>query len=119
LLKKVGDREDSFGYAWRDVFRFALLIEGVASDVIVYWQKRESLDELERWDVALKKINAGLSHRQALREGGYPEDQIEQILAERKEEADSGLFYARAPQTRVNTSADETTPKDTTNGTNA
>lgn len=113
LLKKVGDREDAFGYAWRDLFRFALKIEGINSDVIVYWQKRESLDEIERWDVALKKINAGLSHRQALREGGYPEDQIEQILAERKDEADSGLFYQRAPQTRVNPNADETTPKET------
>jgi hypothetical protein len=116
LLKKVADREAAFGYAWRDVFRFALRIEGVSSDVIVYWKAIESLDELERWDVTLKKINAGLSHRQALREGGYPEDQIEQILAEREQEAASGLFYQRAPQTRVNPSADETTPKDITDG---
>lgn len=112
LMKKVSDRKDAFGYAWRDVFRFALRIEGISSDVVVYWKEVEALDELERWDVALKKINAGLSHRQALREGGYPEDQIEQIMAEREAEAAAGLYYQRAPQTRVNTSADETTPKD-------
>jgi hypothetical protein len=113
LLKKVADREAAFGYAWRDLFRFVLKIDGIASGVIVYWKQIESLDELERWDVTLKKINAGLSHRQALREGGYPEDQIEQIMAERKGEADAGLFYQRSPQTRVNVSNDETTPKDT------
>jgi hypothetical protein len=113
LLKKVADREMSFGYTWRDVFRFVLVIEGIKSDVQVYWKTHESLDELERWDVALKKINAGLSHRQALREGGYSADQVEQIMSERKEEADAGLFYARAAQTRVNTDHDETTPKET------
>jgi hypothetical protein len=114
LLKKVADRESAFGYGWREVFRFALKIEGINSGVIVYWKAIESLDELERWDVALKKINAGLSHRQALREGGYPDDQIEQIMTEREAEAAAGLYYQRAPQARVNVSSDETTPKDTT-----
>src|SRR5690606_22399074 len=66
LLKKIADREESFGYTWRDIFRFVLRIEGIRSGVQVFWQTHESLDELERWDVALKKINAGLSHRQAL-----------------------------------------------------
>ena len=117
LLKKVADREESFGYTWRDLFRFCLKAEGINSDVTVYWTPIESLDELERWDVALKKINSGLSHRQALREGGYTPDEVDRIMEERKAEADAGLFYQRSPQTRVNTSADETTPKDV--GTNA
>jgi len=112
LLKKVADREAAFGYGWRDLFRFCLKVEGIKSEVIVYWKPVESLDELERWDVTLKKINAGLSHRQALLEGGYPADEVERIMAERAAEAESGLFYQRAPQTRVNTSADETTPKE-------
>lgn len=120
LLKKVADREVSFGFTWREIFRFCLKIEGMKQDVMVYWKAVESLDELERWDVALKKINAGLSHRQALREGGYPEDQIEQIIEERAKEREEGLMYQRkdgsmdrAPQTRVTPSNDETTPKDT------
>jgi hypothetical protein len=111
LLKKVADRETSFGYTWRDVFRFVLQIEQIPSRVQVYWKAHESLDELERWDVALKKINAGLSHRQALREGGYSDEQVEQIMAEREAEAAAGLYYQRSPQTRVNTNHDETTPK--------
>lgn len=118
LLKKVLDREASFGQTWRELFRFVLKIEGVSSDVQVFWKAVESLDELERWDVALKKINSGLSHRQALREGGYSEEAIEQILAERKEELETqGSFYARKdgsldrkPEVRVNVSQDETQP---------
>ena len=113
LLKKINDREQSFGYTWRDVFRFVLKIEGIRSGVQVFWKTHESLDELERWDVALKKINSGLSHRQALREGGYSEEQIEQIMSERQEEAKAGLYYSRAPQTRVNTNQDETQPVET------
>ena len=108
LLKKIDDREASFGYAWRDLFRFILRVEGIKSDVAVYWKTIESLDELERWDVALKKINSGLSHRQALREGGYSEPEIEKIMAERQVEAEAGLLYQRAPQTRVNVSNDKT-----------
>lgn len=115
LLKKVADREEAFGYAWRDLFRFCLKVEGIKSDVTVYWTPVESLDEMERWDVTLKKINAGLSHRQALLEGGYPAEQVDRIMEERKAEADAGLFYQRAPQTRVNVSNDETTPKVTDN----
>ena len=108
LLKKINARESSFGYTWREVFRFVLRMEGIKSDVQVFWQTHESLDELERWDVSLKKINAGLSHRQALREGGYSEEQIEKIMEERQQEAAAGLYYQRAPQTRVNTNEDET-----------
>lgn len=115
LLKKVADREAAFGYAWRDLFRFCLKVEGINSDVTVYWKTIESLDEPERWDVTLKKINAGLSHRQALLEGGYPAEEVDRIMAERQAEAESGLFYQRAPQTRVNVSNDETTPKETDN----
>lgn len=114
LLKKVQDRQVAFGSGWRDLFRFVLKIEGINSGVTVYWKALESLDELERWDVTLKKINSGLSHRQALREGGYPEEEIDKIIAERKLERSEGLMYQRndgsmdrAPQTRVNTSDNE------------
>lgn len=108
LLKKVADREASFGATWREIFRFVLKVEGIKADVQVFWTAVESLDELERWDLILKKINSGLSHAQALREGGYDEDKIPQIMAERQAEMENGLFYQRAPQARVNTNHDET-----------
>lgn len=110
LLKKVSDREASFGATWREIFRFILKVEGIKADVQVFWKAIESLDELERWDLILKKINSGLSHRQALREGGYADDQIEKIMEERNLEAEAGSFYKRAPQTRVSTTNNDTLP---------
>ena len=103
LLKKIAARQMSIGYSWRDVFKFCLAIEGIKSDVVVTWTTHESLDELERWDVAAKKVNVGLSQRQALREGGYTEDQIEKIVEERMYEDEIGqTAYRRAARTDVN-----------------
>lgn len=108
LLKKIEDRQRLFGYGWSQVYEFALKIMGIKSKVAVYWKTIDAMDETERWDVALKKINSGLSHRQALREGGYTDEEIEKIMAERQQEQQEGLYYQRAPQTRVNTAHDET-----------
>lgn len=119
LLKKVHDREMSFGYSWRDVFRFVLKLDGINSNVVVVWKTHESLDELERWDVTLKKINSGLSQRQALREGGYTEEQITQIMKERDEEAAKGQLYQRAPQARVDPNNNNTYPLAPPNATDA
>lgn len=108
LLKKVAERQLHLGYTWSKLYEFALKVEGINARVTVYWQTNESLDELERWDVALKKINAGLSHRQALREGGYSEPEINKIMEERDEEAENAQYYQRRPVVRVNTEHDET-----------
>lgn len=108
LLKKIEDRQRLFAYTWSELYEFALKIMGIESRVSIYWQTIDAMDETERWDIALKKINSGLSHRQALREGGYAESEIEKIMAERKAEQAEGLYYTRAPQTRVNESNDET-----------
>jgi hypothetical protein len=101
LLKKIGDRQQSFGATWRDLFRFILKVEGINSDVTVNWHSPEAMDGLDQWDVILKKVNAGLSHRQALREGGYDEELIEKIMTERAQEAAEGSYYQRKPEARV------------------
>ena len=108
LLKKVADRQTSFGATWREVFAFVLKIEGITTRLEVKWDLVESLDALGQWDVMLKKINAGLSHRQALREAGYEESDIERIMAERAQEAAEGAYYQRDPQARVSTEDNET-----------
>lgn len=110
LLKKIEDRQRLLGYTWAQLYEFALEIMGVKAQVTIYWSTIDAMDESERWDVALKKINSGLSHRQALREGGYSDEQIEKIMEERSQEQAEGLYYQRAPQARVNVSNDETTP---------
>lgn len=108
LLKKVADRQTSFGTTWRELFMFILKIEGISARIEVKWDLVESMDALGQWDVMLKKINAGLSHRQALREAGYEETDIERIMAERAQEAQEGAYYQRDPQARVSTNDNET-----------
>ena len=71
LLKKVQDRQVSFGNAWRDMFRFILSVEGIESDVEVKWQAVESMDSLDAWEVAVKKRVVGVSLEQVLVEMGY------------------------------------------------
>lgn len=107
LLKKVADRQTSFATTWRELFKFVLKIEGLTANLEIKWDLVESLDALGQWDVMLKKINAGLSHRQALREAGYEEKEIERIMAERSQEAAEGAYYQRKPEARVSTEDNE------------
>lgn len=107
LLKKVADRQTSFGVTWREIFNFILKVEEIVATVDVKWALVESMDALGQWDVMLKKINAGLSHRQALREAGYAESEIEKIMEERAMEAAEGSYYQRKPEARVSTDDNE------------
>lgn len=79
LLKKVKDRQQAFGAAWRDLFRFALKINGIESDVQVRWHAVESIDSLDTWTVAQKKKEVGLPIEQILAEMGYDSEVIEEI----------------------------------------
>jgi len=71
LMKKVEDRQISFGSAWRDLFRFMLRIEGINSDVEIKWQQVETMDSLDAWEVAVKKRLVGVNLEQVLVEMGY------------------------------------------------
>lgn len=81
LLKKVEDRQISFGNTWRDLFRFVLGIEGINSDVQVKWHAVESMDSLDAWEVAVKKRVVGVSLEQVLIEMGY-DLEVAQRIAE-------------------------------------
>lgn len=107
LMKKVGDRQVSFGVTWRELFNFVLKAEGLSARLEVKWNIVESMDTLDEWDVMLKKINAGLSHAQALREQGYEEEDIKRILSERQAEKAAGIEYERSPEVRTSTADNE------------
>lgn len=110
LLKKVADRQTSFGVTWREIFKFILKVEGYSPRLEVKWDLVESMDALGQWDVMLKKRNAGLSMRQVLREQGYEENDIERIMQERLDEMalDGNTSYGRsAPAVRVSTEDNE------------
>lgn len=80
LIKKIQDRQMSFGSAWRSMFRFVLSIEGIDSDVQVKWQPAESLASLDAWEVAVKKRVVGVSLEQVLIEMGYDAVLAKQIV---------------------------------------
>ena len=81
LIKKVNDRQASFGSTWRDVYRFCLLIEGIESDVQVKWKPSESMDPLDAWEMATRKKLVGVSPYQIFLEMGY-DSEIAQTMAD-------------------------------------
>jgi hypothetical protein len=83
LLKKVQDRQITFGSTWQDLARFILRIEGVAdyNAVTVKWNNLESMDSLDAWEVAVKKRVVGVSLEQVLIEMGYDPDLAAEIAA--------------------------------------
>lgn len=84
LMKKVEDRQISFGNAWRDMFRFILGIEGIQSSVEIKWKSVESMDSLDAWEVAVKKRVVGVSLDQILLEMGYDSEIAAKIVAEQQ-----------------------------------
>jgi hypothetical protein len=83
LLKKVQDRQITFGSTWQDLMRFILRVEGVAdyNAVTVKWNNLESMDSLDAWEVAVKKRVVGVSLEQVLIEMGYEPELAREIAA--------------------------------------
>jgi len=108
LLKKVRARAASFGQTWKEIFAFILKAENINAKVEITWGEMESQDEGARWDVAIKKRNAGVSIAQTLREAGYDEDEIPGILEEARAEREAGLSATYERATRVSTEDSET-----------
>lgn len=107
LIKKTERRKGSFGQTWRELFRFVLKASDVSGDAQVEWEEVESLDELERWDLALKERNAGLSIQQVMRERGYDEEIITRVMEEAKQERESGTAAGYERAVRVQPDNDE------------
>lgn len=81
FIKMVRYLQMSFGSTWRQVFEFVLAIMDVNNDGIqVNWAPPQSAGDQEFWDVAEKKIRAGVPVRQILLEAGYTADQVDEWL---------------------------------------
>jgi len=77
FVKKVRNRQLSYGGTWRDLFAFALRIMGITGvDVSVLWAPPHTVDDEAGWKTILLKIEAGVPFDQAMREAGYTEDEI-------------------------------------------
>ena len=78
LIKKVRDRQQSFGNTWKEVFTFALKVLGVTGvNVDVRWASPQSLDDKDAWEAAAAKHAAGVPLKQILMEMGYSEAQAD------------------------------------------
>jgi SPP1 family phage portal protein len=94
LTKKVRDRQRSFGATWRELFRFALRVEGIVTDIQVKWAGVESIDSTDMWNIAMVKKNIGIPLKIILMDMGYDEE-IAQEIADEAEAAKA----AATPQT--------------------
>ncbi|MFF7555533.1 phage portal protein [Streptomyces olivaceus] len=81
LVKKVRNRQLSFGSTWREVFSFILKAGGFMEDVQVHWKPVETFDTKEAMEIAYKKIQIGIPLEQVAAEMGYDAALVAQWIA--------------------------------------
>jgi SPP1 family phage portal protein len=96
LTKKVRDRQLSFGQTWREVFKFALKIEGIDADVQVKWNSPESMDTTDAWNIAAIKKGMGISLVTILTEMGYDTQIAEEIAKDAEASTAAGNMTTAA-----------------------
>lgn len=85
LVKDVEDLQRSFGETWESAMALALRADGVSAveGLEAVWGDPETRNEKDQVDtLAVKVEKLGVSKRQALRELGYDEDAIQEMLDE-------------------------------------
>ena len=92
LVKKCKERIARFDPMWRRLFAFLCLLQGVEvaeRDLVVQWANPETVQPLQEAqtakanaDVVAAKKDIGISQRQAIRELGYTDEQIDRMDAE-------------------------------------
>lgn len=90
FLKKVQDRQTSFGQVWEDALALALRMSGPAhaeaARLFVEWEDPAPASVKERLDALLVKKELGASTTQLLIEAGYGLKDIERMKREEREE---------------------------------
>lgn len=81
-VKKLTDRQGSWGVTWAEALAFAHALErGPAGEPKTLWETPSPRSEKELLEALTMKKNLGVSERQLLKELGYPDDQINAMLA--------------------------------------
>jgi hypothetical protein len=91
LIKKAMDRQGAFGDVWEAIFAYALALLG-QEDVTLCakWTDPAPISDKELAEtVKIKKVDIGISQKQAWRELGYTEEEIEKMEGEKEEEAEA------------------------------
>lgn len=103
FISKVKNRQLYFGEVWEDVMTFCAQIARISlSDrVDVKWSLPYPRSELDFATLATMKKGFGVSDEQLMREAGYTEAQIEQIVKENKAKIPPALTQPKTPDNRV------------------
>ncbi|MEU9819196.1 hypothetical protein ACIGG9_16105 [Pseudonocardia alni] len=87
FVKKVRNRQLSYGATWQDVYGFALRILGIEhADVQVLWAPPNVVDDEAGWSVIKMKLEAGVPYEQVMREAGYLADLVDEWVKQRAEQ---------------------------------
>lgn len=82
---KITDKQIIFGNCWEDVMALAVLMAGgPEARLSTLWRDAAPRSEKEMVETVLLKQQAGVSQQQCLRELGYSQEQIEQMMTERE-----------------------------------
>lgn len=98
LIRKVIDRQETWGAVWQDAMRFALMIDGKGEiEPEPKWLNPETRDEDgEVQRAATKVTQLQIPYEQVWREMGYNEKQIEKFAAARLERQQEQIELQRA-----------------------
>lgn len=91
MVKEIERDQTSFGDTWIDVLSMAQKQRGIEVDedensLRLIWKLASPHNPLLDAEVQVVKQQIGLSNRQSLRELGYSDEQIDQIMEEKQEE---------------------------------
>lgn len=121
FIKKISDRQTSFGNVWEDVLKFSLRVQGreVAPETTIQteWVNAAPRSESELADTAVKKQAVGVSRSQNLRELGYTEEEIERMLEESDADTEWKSAMKSGPQEDEEATNRNGQPRPTSSGT--
>lgn len=96
LVKKVKNRQLALESTWTDLFKFILKIENITANVDIDWSEAEIVDEVDQWDVAVRKKSVGMPLEQILLELGY-DPEIAKIISDNASTANAAEQQAQNP----------------------
>lgn len=98
FVSKIADRQRERGATWSNCMEYALFAaDGTQANLSVLWKSAESRSDNDYWRNAGLRRDRGVSDQQILREFGYSDDKIEEMLEEIAEKGDQmGEMMAQA-----------------------
>lgn len=90
LVKTAEDRTDEYGETWLSLMNLAIRMSGDSGILeSVDWDDVSTSDEMREVEIATAKLQIGVSKKQVLKEVGYDDTLIEEMLGEATASADA------------------------------